>query len=142
VLFFRDSGEVLLVNPTYKDYWEVPGGMAEVGESPRAAAVREIREELGLDAEVGRLLALDWNPRGYLPDDGIMLLYLGGPLDDQQIHLDDDELSEWCWCSRAGALKRLVDFKARRVVAGMDAYEQNAIVELEDGLPVRWEALR
>lgn len=136
VLFINDIGDVLLVNPTYKAGWEVPGGMAEVGESPRTAAKREVHEELGVDAAVGQLLVLDWNPPGYLPDDGLMLLYLGGPLDDRQIRLPPDELSEWCWCDRAGARARLPDFKARRIIAGMDAYGKGQFVELEDGRPV------
>lgn len=36
--------------------WEFPGGKAEPGESDSQAAVRELREELGIDAEIGTLL--------------------------------------------------------------------------------------
>jgi len=136
VLFLNDAGDVLLVNPTYKDYWEVPGGLVESGESPRTAAKREIREELGVDIVVGRLLLIDWNPAGYLPDDGVIFLYLGGRLDDRQIRLPSDELSEWCWCPSSALRERLLDFKARRVGAAIDAYERDVFAELEDGRPV------
>ena len=38
VLLSDELGRVLLVEPTYKPSWEVPGGVVEADESPRAAA--------------------------------------------------------------------------------------------------------
>ncbi|HWL37422.1 MAG TPA: NUDIX hydrolase [Frankiaceae bacterium] len=56
----RDSeGRVLLVlraNEPSRGLWSVPGGRIEAGESARDAAAREVREETGLDVEVGELL--------------------------------------------------------------------------------------
>jgi ADP-ribose pyrophosphatase YjhB (NUDIX family) len=54
----RDAdGRVLMVEPTYKDAWEIPGGVVEADESPRAACRRELHEELGLPLEPGRCCA-------------------------------------------------------------------------------------
>ena len=40
----------------YKDWWEFPGGKLEDGESPEAALIREIREELNVEISIGKLL--------------------------------------------------------------------------------------
>lgn len=58
-LIWRD-GEVLLVQPAYKPDWEIPGGVVENDESPAATIVRELKEELGIDAHPNRLLVIDW----------------------------------------------------------------------------------
>jgi len=55
----RDSdGRVLLIHRATPDLtqWEMPGGKVEPGEQPVAAAVREIKEELGLDVTVAKPL--------------------------------------------------------------------------------------
>ena len=54
------SGRILLVKPTYKPGWEIPGGMVEANESPVQACLREAREELGLEVRLGRLLCVDY----------------------------------------------------------------------------------
>jgi ADP-ribose pyrophosphatase YjhB (NUDIX family) len=41
------ADRMLLVEPAYQNYWEIPGGAVEADESPSEAAVREPTEELG-----------------------------------------------------------------------------------------------
>ena len=53
------SGRVLLVEPVYKADWEVPGGAVEADESPRAATIRELGEELG-DSSCHRAGCWSW----------------------------------------------------------------------------------
>ncbi|MFI6484323.1 NUDIX domain-containing protein [Nonomuraea sp. NPDC050663] len=50
------------MSPTYKPSWDLPDGTAEANESPAAAAQREIKEELGLDIDLGPMLVVDWVP--------------------------------------------------------------------------------
>lgn len=52
-------GRLVAVNPSYKQGWDLPGGMAEEGETPREAAAREIAEEIGIAVDPGRLLVRD-----------------------------------------------------------------------------------
>ena len=41
------EGNVLVVKASYKQYWGLPGGIIDAGETPRMAAVREVHEETG-----------------------------------------------------------------------------------------------
>ena len=40
----------------YKDYWEFPGGKIEPGETPEAALIREVKEELNTTISIERFL--------------------------------------------------------------------------------------
>jgi 8-oxo-dGTP diphosphatase len=56
-----EDGRVLLVkrlHPPLQAEWSIPGGVLEVGELIREAAVREAREETGLTVEPGELLSV------------------------------------------------------------------------------------
>src|SRR5687768_8074266 len=56
VVFDRDR--LLLVKESSDGCWAVPGGWADVGESPAEVAVREVREEAGYDVRATKLLAV------------------------------------------------------------------------------------
>lgn len=47
-----DDGNILLLYRDDEQHWEVPGGKVEDGESPTEAAVREAREEIGVEVEL------------------------------------------------------------------------------------------
>ncbi len=48
----REDGAVLLVRQTYRRHWGIPGGLLEKGERPEEAALREVREETGLEIDL------------------------------------------------------------------------------------------
>ena len=133
VLIVDEKLRTLLVEPTYKDTWEVPGGMVELNESPREAARRECLEELGFHVEIGRLLVIDWVTQGRTPGDGLMLMYATGPVDTSQIILPEEELRSWMWCNREDVLVRVKGFQASRIFAALDALRDGTFLELENG---------
>ena len=96
-LFRNAAGHVLLVNPTYKPSWEIPGGIVDEGESPRQCCQRELQEELGYAGAVGRLLVVDWLPNLRDRGDRVLFIFDGGVVDDDfadTVTLPPDELSE------------------------------------------------
>jgi 8-oxo-dGTP diphosphatase len=134
-LYFDPAGRVMLVHPTYKPMWEIPGGYAEPGESPAAALRRELVEELGIALPVGALLAVDWAPH---PDEGDKLLFVfdGGALSREQvaaIRVDGAEISEFAFYPRAGLDSVLIARLARRVHAAIDARSSGQAAYLEHG---------
>lgn len=46
---------------TYPEYWDIPGGLAESGELPKDAAIRETKEEVGLDIVPTKIIHEDSN---------------------------------------------------------------------------------
>jgi ADP-ribose pyrophosphatase YjhB (NUDIX family) len=94
-LLVDESGRILLVEPSYKPVWEIPGGVIEKDESPKACVVREIKEELGLKVAVGRLLIVDYNAPTEEKSESLMFIFDGGVLtcaEMDTIQLQQEEL--------------------------------------------------
>ena len=133
---FDGLNRVMLVHPVYKDYWDIPGGYVEPGESPRNACDREITEELGLHVHVGALLVVDWAPH---PDEGDKLLFVfdGGQLSKDQeatIQLQSEELNSYSFHPPTELDRRLIPRLARRLTAAIEAREAGRVAYLENGL--------
>ncbi|HET9982012.1 MAG TPA: NUDIX hydrolase [Longimicrobiales bacterium] len=64
-----DAGRILLVRERADGLWTLPGGWADVGESPAEAVAKEVREESGLEVRVAKLAALwDRDRQGHPPN--------------------------------------------------------------------------
>ncbi|MEU2154077.1 NUDIX hydrolase [Streptomyces sp. NPDC019396] len=134
-LFFDDTGRILMVEPTYKDYWEIPGGYVETGESPLRAAIREVQEELGITPPLGRLLAVDWAP-SEAEGDKVLYLFDGGRLTSEQlagVTLQPDELRSYAFLAPDEIPDRTIPRLARRILAAAEARDEAVPVYLEHG---------
>ncbi len=139
-LLTDEDERVLLVQPTYKPYWELPGGTVERDESPHAAAVRELSEELRLHRAPGRLLVVDWVPPHNGRTEGLMVVFDGGTLleaDLAAIAVPVDELCGWALCTTQEAEQRLPPLLARRAAAALLARHTGSVAYLEHGYPMR-----
>ncbi|MEV7930751.1 MULTISPECIES: NUDIX hydrolase [unclassified Kitasatospora] len=137
VILRDQAGRILTVNPTYKEGWDLPGGMAEANESPDEAAVRELREELGLEITVHRLLVVDWvAPHGPW-DDQIAFIFDAGTLSSDlaaRVRPHDDELSEAVFLSAPEAADRLRTRQRNRLNAAVRAIADGGSRYLRDGV--------
>jgi len=139
-LFVDQLGRVLLVHPTYKETWDIPGGYVEQGESPAAACQREVAEELGLDRQPRRLIAVDWAPHEH-EGDKLLFLFDCGTLgdDEQRICLDEAELDEYRWVDQDHLDDYVIPRIARRIRSAIGNGRSESY--LEHGQPVAGPAV-
>jgi 8-oxo-dGTP diphosphatase len=136
-LIFDRTGRLLILKPTYKSGWTIPGGVMEAdGETPWEACRREVREECGLEVHAGRLMCVDFRrPRPGRPG-GMRFLFDCGEAEDDSLDgvvLQPEEISEHRLVELPEALDLLRGPVRRRVEAATRAA---SFVYLEDGHPV------
>lgn len=136
VLIRDKQDRVLLLEPAYKPYWDLPGGTVEAGEPPWFTAAREVREETGLDRPAGRLLVVDHvaHEDGGLPE-RVAFVFDGGILSENDLPglvLGQEIVSV--------ALHRIEDLRAmvkpslaERILAAIEAADSGITVLCEQG---------
>jgi len=134
-LLLDGAGRVLMVEPTYKEHWEIPGGIVEQGEDPRQACQRECLEELGLRLKVGRVLVLEHQTQEPPFGDSLMFVYDGGVVPGgTALVLPPAELRS----HRFIEPERLGEFTeerlARRIRFALLALREGSTVELTNGV--------
>ncbi len=138
ILFFDAHGHLLIVNPTYKATWEIPGGVVEKGESPREAVNREVAEELGLICRPQRLLCVDWSAETETRTESLQFIFLGPLLTPSMIaaiRLPMEELSEYALLPPQQAVERLNKKLRRRVRHCLTVLDSQETLYLEEQQP-------
>ena len=137
-LIRNHAGEILLCELSYKNEWDLPGGVVDPHESPAHAVVREIREELDLEVVPQSLVAVNWLPawRGW--DDAVLFVFDLG-VDDGVIDrasLEPHEIRSLHWCTLDDAERSAAPYVTRML--RRLAQHPAGTAYLEDGSDPVW----
>ncbi|MFG3026660.1 NUDIX domain-containing protein [Streptomyces sp. NPDC048254] len=132
LLLIRDAaGHVLLVKPSYKDGWQLPGGGALPNEMPHLAARREGVEETGLTGlRPGDLLITDYVPANPALGavEGINLVFDGGIVPGDTVIVlpaarpgTEPELVDWAFVSPQQLGEFCKPYQKRRIQEALAA---------------------
>ena len=117
VIVRREPGELLLCHATGRNYWDIPKGVRDNGETAVAAALRELREEAGIELDESQVR--DAGVHKYLPRKDLHLFVIDPP----KPSLNVDE----CHCST-----HYTPRYSTREIPEVDAYRWTARAEVPD----------
>ncbi len=118
-LIVNNEGKIMLVlSHKWFDKLTIPGGHIELGEKMEDAVVREVKEEVGVDVKVERLLLTQeaiytdqfWKKRHYIFFDYLCRC------DDDKVKLDNREIQGYSWVWPGEALRLNLESFTRNVV--------------------------
>lgn len=124
-----------MVDTSYRDFYEIPGGAVEAGEPPPVACARECREELGRDVAIGRLLVVDHQNDGGDLGDSVMFVYDGGVMasDGLPYRSADSEVRELVYVEPANLDSVTIPRLVNRIRSALAARAEGAVRELVNG---------
>ena len=135
-LIRNSVGHILIVKPTYRPDWLVPGGSIENDESPLLCVIREVEEELGTPVPIGRLLCLEYQSKGEKRPENLRFIFDGGVMEHAriaQIQLPAKELSEFRFVPFDIAMTLLATKLNRRINLSVKALQNNSTIYVENG---------
>ncbi|SFQ31655.1 ADP-ribose pyrophosphatase YjhB, NUDIX family [Amycolatopsis arida] len=136
-VLLRDSdGRVLLVEPSYKPHWDIPGGAVDANEAPWATAVREVREELGIECPLGRLLVIDYLSADDRMPEGLAFVFDGGPITQRRVSalsITDPEINSVGLFALREATTKVKPSLATRLTVALEMAETGELALCENG---------
>ncbi len=134
VLFFNTNGELLILKPDYKDGWLVPGGATDDNESPLRCAIRETKEEIGLNISKLQLVGVYYGPKKGVFTDSLKFIFSGGILTENQIaqiKLQTEELEEYTFAPTEKAVLLLSPSLQKSVPVCLEAIKNKTFAYIE-----------
>ncbi len=129
VIFDADR-RILFMKRNRSDYWSLPGGRIDLGESAQDCCVRETLEETGLQTRVVRIISVNSDPRSivHYPDGNILQSFvvcfevevIGGKLEQSP----ESEGFRWCGPDELDALRLVPDSR----INALDAWAGQSAV--------------
>lgn len=122
-----ENGRVLVVKAHYKPYWTFPGGWIDKGETIREAAVREVKEEIGLTISIDNVTLLSVVDRISTIMHTYQFIFKTTVLAavEKDIKLQAIEISDWRWVTKEEVLSKDHSYSAgveRWAASKTDAY--------------------
>ena len=136
VLLTDEAGRACVLETTFKPDYELPGGILNPAESPRAGAVREVQEELGHTISVGRLLVVDWLAPYLGWEDAVELIFDAGVINPRtaaMLRPDGTEIRRIHWLPPLEAAGTMAPFARGRLIAALEARAERRTAYLERG---------
>lgn len=128
VLFFNDKDELLVVKPNYKDGWILVGGSIDDNESPLSSAIRETKEEIGLEISDLHFVSVHYISAVGPFSDSYQFVFNGGKLSNEQIgsiKLQKEELDEYAFVSVEKAKTMLTPRMNARIKISLDVMKNS-----------------
>lgn len=120
----RDDGKILLVKPSYKDEWLLPGGGVDAGEHPKEACVREFFEETNLSVVIEEVLLVSSKLFEYDGEkfESFNFLFAVNCGDFDRLLLDGEEIVDFKWVTlseaqdlMSGSWRKRLDFLGKGI---------------------------